>query len=197
MEKNEEMETVGTKTEDHVEPEQSNDVEKNAETAVEQSEEMSETAEDGNGNIEEQLQAELDEAENRRLRLLADYENFKRRAALDKEALQKYRSQSVLTNLIPILDNFERALAVEAKEDEARSLMEGMDMIYRSLTDALKAEGLVEIEACDQEFDPNFHQAIMTDHVEDKPSGIVLEELQKGYILKDRVLRPSMVKVNE
>lgn len=197
MEKNEEMETVGTKTEDRTEPEQGKNVEKSAETAAEQSEEMIETAEDGNGDIEEQLQAELVEAENRRLRLLADYENFKRRAALDKEALQKYRSQSVLTNLIPILDNFERALAVEAKEDEARSMMEGMDMIYRSLTDALKAEGLVEIEARDQEFDPNFHQAIMTDHVEDKPSGIVLEELQKGYILKDRVLRPSMVKVNE
>ena len=76
-------------------------------------------------------------------------------------------------------------------------MMEGMDMIYRSLVDALKSEGLVEIEALDQEFDPNFHQAIMTESNPDKPSGIVLEELQKGYILKDRVLRPSMVKVNE
>ena len=129
--------------------------------------------------------------------MLADYDNFKRRAALDKEALQKYQSQSVFTNLIPVMDNFSRALTVEAKTDEARTMMEGMDMIYRSLVDALKSEGLVEIEAVDQEFDPNFHQAIMTDNDEDKPSGVVLEELQKGYILKDRVLRPSMVKVNE
>lgn len=143
------------------------------------------------------LKVQLQEAENKYLRMLADYDNFKRRAALDKEALQKYKSQSVLTNLIPVMDNFARALTVEAKTEEARTMMEGMDMIYRSLSEALKTEGLTEIEAVDQEFDPNFHQAIMTDKDEDKPSGVVLEELQKGYILKDRVLRPSMVKVNE
>lgn len=143
------------------------------------------------------LKAALQEEENKRLRLLADYDNFKRRATLDKDALQKYKSQTVMTNLLPILDNFARALTVESTNDETRSLMEGMEMIYRSLADALKSEGLVEIESVDQEFDPNFHQAIMTDNVEDKPSGIVLEEMQKGYILKDRVLRPSMVKVNE
>ena len=144
-----------------------------------------------------QLKEQVTEAENKYVRLLADYDNFKRRSALDKEALQKYKSQSVLTNLIPVMDNFSRALAVEAKTEEARTMMEGMDMIYRSLLEALTTEGLTEIEAQDQEFDPNFHQAIMTDKDEDKPSGVVLEELQKGYILKDRVLRPSMVKVNE
>ncbi|WP_172369298.1 nucleotide exchange factor GrpE [Sporosarcina jiandibaonis] len=145
----------------------------------------------------EQLKEQIEEEKNKYLRLLADYDNYKRRATLDKEALRKYQSQNVLTNLIPVLDNFSRAIAVEAKSDEARSMMEGMDMIYRSLVDALKSEGLVEIAALDKEFDPNYHQAIMTGNDEDKPSGIVLEELQKGYILKDRVLRPSMVKVNE
>ena len=145
----------------------------------------------------EQLKAQVQEADSKYLRMLADYDNFKRRATLDKEALQKYKSQSVLTNLIPVMDNFARALSVEAKTDEARTMMDGMDMIYRSLLEALKSEGLTEIEAVDQEFDPNFHQAIMTDKDEGKPSGVVLEELQKGYILKDRVLRPTMVKVNE
>lgn len=145
----------------------------------------------------EQLKAQVQEAENKYLRMLADYDNFKRRATLDKEALQKYKSQSVLTNLIPVMDNFARALSVEAKTDEVRTMMDGMDMIYRSLLEALKSEGLTEIEAVDQEFDPNFHQAIMTDKDEEKPAGVVLEELQKGYILKDRVLRPTMVKVNE
>ena len=76
-------------------------------------------------------------------------------------------------------------------------MMTGMEMIYRKLVEALEAEGLVEIEAIDQEFDPNFHQAVMTGTDAEKSSGIVLEELQKGYMLKDRVLRPSMVKVNE
>jgi molecular chaperone GrpE len=156
-----------------------------------------ETTEDDKQDEVEQLKEQIDEEKNKYLRLLADYDNFRRRATLDKEALQKYQSQNVLTNLIPVLDNFSRAIAVEAKSDEARTMMEGMDMIYRSLVDALKSEGLVEIEALDQEFDPNYHQAIMTGNEEDKPSGVVLEEMQKGYILKDRVLRPSMVKVNE
>lgn len=88
-------------------------------------------------------------------------------------------------------------MLVKAETDEAKSMMEGMDMIYRSLVESLKTEGLVEIEAMDQEFDPNFHQAVMTESDETKASGIVLEELQKGYMLKDRVLRPTMVKVNE
>ncbi|QTD41652.1 nucleotide exchange factor GrpE [Sporosarcina sp. Te-1] len=147
--------------------------------------------------IIEELKSKLQEEENKQLRLMADFENFKRRSNLDKESLQKYRAQSLMTNLLPVLDNFERALNLEAKTEEAQSLMTGMDMIYRNLLDALKTEGLVEIEAADQEFDPNFHQAVMTGIDEEKASGIVLEELQKGYKLKDRVLRPTMVKVNE
>lgn len=144
-----------------------------------------------------ELEAKLHEEENKLFRVLADFENAKRRAALDKEALIKYKAQSILTNLLPVLDNFERALAVEAKNEESQSLLTGMEMIYRNLIDSLKGEGLVEIDALDKEFDPNFHQAVMTGNDPDKSSGIVLEELQKGYQLKDRVLRPSMVKVNE
>ncbi|GKV54343.1 protein GrpE [Sporosarcina sp. NCCP-2222] len=147
--------------------------------------------------IIEELKSKLEEEENKQLRLLADFENFKRRANLDKESLQKYRAQSLMTNLLPVLDNFERALNIEAKSEETQSLMTGMDMVYRNLLDALKSEGLKEIEAAGQEFDPNFHQAVMTGNDGEKASGIVLQELQKGYKLKDRVLRPSMVQVNE
>lgn len=131
------------------------------------------------------------------MRVLADMENVKRRASLDYQALQTYRAQNVMVNILPVLDNFERALSVEATETESQSILTGMDMVYRSLVEALKSEGLEEIEAIDQEFDPNFHQAVMTGNDEEKASGIVLEELQKGYKLKERVLRPSMVKVNE
>lgn len=145
----------------------------------------------------EQLKEQVKTEENKYFRILADYDNFKRRAALDKESLQKYKAQSVLTSVLPVLDNFERAMQVQAETEEAKSMMAGMDMIYRTLVESLKAEGLVEIEAVDQEFDPNFHQAVMTESDEDKDSGIVLAELQKGYVLKDRVLRPTMVKVNE
>ncbi|GKV68033.1 protein GrpE [Sporosarcina sp. NCCP-2716] len=145
----------------------------------------------------EELNAKLEEEENRRLRLLADLDNTRRRASLDREALQKYRAQEVLTHLIPVLDNFQRGLSVKAESEDAKSLLTGMEMIYRSLDEALKSEGLEEIEAQDVEFDPNFHQAVMTGSDDSKESGVVLEVLQKGYTLKDRVLRPAMVKVNE
>ena len=130
------------------------------------------------------LKAALQEQENKRLRALADFDNFKRRAALDKDALRKYQSQNILTSLIPVLDSFKHALSVEPQSEEAVSMKEGMEMIHRSLADALKSEGLVEIEAVDQPFDPNFHQAIMMESDEDKPNGVVLEEMQKGYMLK-------------
>jgi molecular chaperone GrpE len=156
-----------------------------------------EIVENGNDSIVQELTEKLQEEENKRLRLLADYENFKRRASLDKEALQKYRAQNVMTNLIPVLDNFARAITVEAKTEEAQTMITGLEMIYRTFVQALEDEGLVEIQALDQEFDPNFHQAIMTGSDEEKSSGIVLEQMQASYMLKDRVLRPAMVKVNE
>lgn len=179
------------------------------ETTEEVEEVVDETIENDEEEIEEQdevtmlrtevetLKEQVQEEENKYLRVLADYNNFKRRSTTEKEAIQKYKSQSVLTNVIPVLDNFERALSVQPETEEAKSMMEGMNMIYRSLVDALKSEGLEEIEAQDQAFDPNFHQAVMTGQEDDKESGVVLEEMQKGYVLKDRVLRPSMVKVNE
>lgn len=168
------------------------------ETEEQSSEETTETEEVVEEIDEvEQLKNQLEEEESKYLRLLADYDNFKRRATLDKEALQKYRAQSVATNLIPVLDNFALALAVESKTDEAKTMMDGMNMIYRSLLTALESEGVTAIDAQGQPFDPNYHQAIMTEHDEEQESGIVLEELQKGYQLKDRVLRPAMVKVNE
>ena len=145
----------------------------------------------------DELTKALEEEEGKKLRVLADMENVKRRASLDYQTLQTYRAQNVMVNVLPVLDNFERALSVDAKEEETKSLLTGMEMVYRSLVEALKSDGLEEIEAIDQEFDPNFHQAVMTGNEEDKDSGIVLEELQKGYKLKERVLRPSMVKVNE
>lgn len=191
MEKNEEVSVIEEETTEEVKEIVDETIENEEETIEEQDEATVLRAE-----IEE-LKAKVQEEENKYLRVLADYDNFKRRSNVEKESMQKYKSQSVLTNVIPVLDNFERALSVHPETEEAKSMMEGMDMIYRSLVDALKSEGLEEIEALDQAFDPNFHQAVMTGQAEDQESGIVLEEMQKGYILKDRVLRPSMVKVNE
>lgn len=145
----------------------------------------------------QELEAKLQEAENRYLRLQADFDNSRRRARIDLEAAQKYRAQSLITNLLPALDNFERALQVEADNDQTRTLLQGMDMVYRSLTEALKTEGLEAIETVGNEFDPHIHQAVMQVEDPNFGSNIVVEEFQKGYKLKDKVIRPSMVKVNQ
>ncbi|WP_445593658.1 nucleotide exchange factor GrpE [Bacillus velezensis] len=144
-----------------------------------------------------ELQGLLEEKENKLLRVQADFENYKRRSRLEMEAAQKYRSQNVVTEILPALDNFERALQVEAESEQTKSLLQGMEMVRRQLMDALEKEGVEAIEAVGQEFDPNLHQAVMQVEDENFGSNIVIEELQKGYKLKDRVIRPSMVKVNQ
>lgn len=144
-----------------------------------------------------ELEAKIEEMDNRYLRLQADFDNSRRRAKLDMEAAQKYRVQSLATNLLQALDNFERAMKVEADHEQTKSLLQGMDMIYNGIKDALKNEGVEAIESVGKEFDPHLHQAVMQVQDENFDSNIVVEEFQKGYMLKDRVIRPAMVKVNE
>jgi molecular chaperone GrpE len=143
------------------------------------------------------LTSKLEEADNRYLRLQADFDNFRRRTRLDIEAGEKYKAQKLVTELLPALDNFERALQIEADNEQSRTLLQGMEMVYRSLVEALKKEGVEPIEAVGKEFDPNFHQAVMQGEDENFGSNIVSAEFQKGYMLKDRVIRPSMVQVNQ
>ena len=144
-----------------------------------------------------ELQAQLEEEQNKYLRLLADYDNFKRRTKKDQELAKQFRSQSLLTDLLPVLDNFDRALAVEAKSEESASLLKGLEMVKKSLIDAVTAEGLEEVKAVGEPFDPHFHQTVIQENDPDSEPGTVLQELQKGYTLNGRVLRPAMVKVNE
>ncbi|MCA1036289.1 MULTISPECIES: nucleotide exchange factor GrpE [Bacillaceae] len=144
-----------------------------------------------------ELEAKLGEAENRYLRLQADFDNSRRRAKLDQEAAEKYRAQKLITELLPALDNFERALKMETDNEQAKTLQQGMEMVYRSLAEAIKKEGAEAIEAVGKEFDPHLHQAVMQVEDENFASNTVVEEFQKGYMLKDRVIRPAMVKVNQ
>lgn len=144
-----------------------------------------------------ELEAKLEDADNRYLRLQADFDNFRRRSRIELEASAKYRAQSVITDLLPAIDNFERAMKMEVDNEQAKSLMQGVEMVYRSLLDALKNEGVEVIEAVGKEFDPHLHQAVMQAEDENYGSNIVVEEFQKGYMLKDRVIRPAMVKVNQ
>lgn len=144
-----------------------------------------------------ELEAKLQEADNRYYRLQADFENSRRRARLDLEATEKYKAQNLISNLLPAIDNFERALQMEANNEQAKSILQGMEMIYRSILEALKAEGAEQIESVGKEFDPQIHHAVMQVSEEGFESNFVVEEFQKGYMLKDRVIRPAMVKVNQ
>lgn len=158
-----------------------------AETAETPSEEDSKLAD---------LEAKYNELENRYLRLQADFDNSRRRARLDAEAAQKYRAQSLASDLLTALDNFERATKVEADNEQTKSLLSGMEMVYKGLLEALKKEGITPIESVGKEFDPHLHQAVMQVEDDSFEANAVVEEFQKGYMLKDRVLRPAMVKVN-
>ncbi|WP_073004495.1 nucleotide exchange factor GrpE [Virgibacillus chiguensis] len=142
------------------------------------------------------LQAEKEELYQKLLRVQAEYDNFKKRTVKEREAALKYQSQDLIQELLPALDNFERALQVEKTEATA-SIIDGISMVYKQIKDALASQGAEEITAVGEEFDPNVHHAVMQIEAEDKPSNIVVEEVQKGYKLKDRVIRPAMVKVNK
>lgn len=197
QEHEEETETVLEETEAETKEASSAAESSMDETAEEKDSSDEENMEEGSTDELSKLQDELEAEQNKYLRLLADFDNFKRRTQKDKEISSKFRAQSLLTDLLPVLDNFERALAVEAKGDEAVTIMKGVLMVQKSLLEAVKREGLEEIKSVGEPFDPNFHQAVMQEKDEQAEPGSVLQELQKGYTLKGRVLRPSMVKVNE
>lgn len=142
------------------------------------------------------LKIEIDKLKNDYARAYADTENLKKRLMAEAEQTRKYRIQSFALEILPTIDNLERALASDIPED-AKAFYDGIKIIYDQLLNALKNEGVSEIEALDKPFDANIHQALMSEKVDDKEAGIVIEVLQKGYLLKDRILRPAMVKVSE
>ncbi|MGG4217377.1 nucleotide exchange factor GrpE [Paenibacillus jamilae] len=142
------------------------------------------------------LRAEAEEHQQRFLRAQADFDNFRRRTLKEKEDLAKYASMKLVTELVPVLDNFERALATASQGAESESFTKGVEMIFRQFESVLQAEGVTAMNAVGQPFNPDFHQAIMQVESEEHEEGIVVEEVQKGYMLKDKVLRPAMVKVS-
>ncbi|HGO3135577.1 TPA: nucleotide exchange factor GrpE [Staphylococcus aureus] len=138
-----------------------------------------------------------DENEEKYLRLYAEFENYKRRIQKENEINKTYQAQRVLTDILPAIDNIERALQIEGDDETFKSLQKGVQMVHESLINALKDNGLEVIKTEGEAFDPNIHQAVVQDDNPDFESGEITQELQKGYKLKDRVLRPSMVKVNQ
>lgn len=144
----------------------------------------------------EALRKQAEENHERYLRVQADFDNFRRRTRQEKEDFAKYAASKLLEQLVPVVDNFERALASSKETKDLDSLLKGLDMIFRQFDQVLEQEGLKRMEAVGQPFNPEFHQAIQQVESEDHEEGIVVEEVQKGYLYKDKVLRPAMVKVS-
>lgn len=144
----------------------------------------------------EELRKQAEEANGRFLRAQADFDNYRRRTLKEKEELAQYASIKLIGSLLPVVDNFGRALATGGESADVQSFAKGVDMIYRQLWQVLEGEGLKEMEAVGQPFDPEFHQAIMQVESDEYEEGTVVEVVQAGYILKDKVIRPAMVKVS-
>ena len=142
----------------------------------------------------DQLRRENEELKNQYFKAYADADNFKKRTQKEMENVLKYKAQSIASKLLPVLDNLERALASETSDQQFKL---GVQMVYDQIVALLKDEGVVEVEALNQPFDGNYHQSLGSEKVDDVESNIVIEVFQKGYLLKDRILRPSLVKVSE
>ena len=147
----------------------------------------------------EKLKNDLLVSNEKVLRAQAEMMNFKRRKEEETSMMLKYANEDVLKSLLPVIDNFERGLKMDDNDlsDEVSKFLSGFKMIYTNIIEILNKNDVKEIEAEGIEFNPTVHQAVLMEHDENKPSCVVLEVLQKGYMYKDKCIRPAMVKVNE
>lgn len=144
---------------------------------------------------QEALKEKIEELEDRVKRQMAEFENFRKRSEREKTAMFETGAKSVIEKMLPIVDNFERGLATVPEEEKGSAFAQGMEMIYKQLLTELEAIDVKPIEAVGKEFDPEFHNAVMQVENEEYESGVIAQELQKGYTYRDSVVRHSMVAV--
>jgi len=142
------------------------------------------------------LQADLDRFRDLAMRSRADFENYKKRSAREKEEAIKYANTSLLEKLVSIVDHFELGLEAARGEDEKSPIYSGMSLVLKQFQDFLAENGLQPIDAVGRKFDPNLHEAIAHEPSDEVPEGIVIRQTRRGYRLKDRLLRPSAVVVS-
>jgi molecular chaperone GrpE len=142
----------------------------------------------------QKLQSERDEYYDRLLRKTAEFDNYRKRVERERSVLAQQIAGDVLEDLLPVVDDFDRALRVDAGP-EAGTYRKGVELIYKQLQDVLARRGVKPVDAVGREFDPQFHQAITYESAPGHPDGEVIEEVRRGYMLGDRLLRPAMVKV--
>ena len=145
----------------------------------------------------EELQNQIAILNDKNMRVTAEMLNTVRRKDEETSRLLKYSNESLILELLPIVDNFERALQINSNSEDFESYIKGTQMIYNSLINVLTKFEVKEIESIGKEFDPSYHQAVMTEEKKDTKPNIVIEVMQKGYTYKDKVIRPAMVKVSK
>ena len=183
-------------TEDKTDNLQAEDNEKNDNITEDVEEIKEETSEADNISKEfEVLKDNYDKLNNQYIRLMADFENFRKRQAAERENLLKYGTENALKQMIEVLDNFERAEKALENIEDCKQHKESFVLLHMQVSDILSKLGMEEIDAKGKEFDPNFHDAVMQTPTSDYPEHTIIEELQKGYKLGDKVLRPSLVNV--
>ena len=138
---------------------------------------------------------QIEELNDKLKRQMAEFDNFRKRTEKEKTQMYDMGAKSIIVKILPVIDNFERGLAAVPEEQREDAFVVGMDKVYRQMLTELDASGVKPIEAVGQEFDPNFHNAVMQVESEEYDSGVVAQELQKGYMYKDSVVRHSMVAV--
>lgn len=162
-------------------------------------EEVKENKKEKKNKYQEQikvLEDKVKELEDKNIRVTAEMVNSLRRKEEENNRLMKYASESLILDILSTIDNFERALSVKSDNADIENYQKGFDMIYQNLVNTLNKYEVKEIECLGLEFDPTYHQAVMTDHIDGKKENEIIEVLQKGYTYKDKVIRPAMVKVN-
>ncbi len=142
----------------------------------------------------ESVKKELMDYKERYLRLNAEFQNFRKRTEKEKSDIYKFSSEKIIIDILPIIDNLERALE-SSSENNDKGIKEGIEMVYKQFNDVLKKHGVDEIESIGMEFDPMLHHAVMQEESEDKEANTIIEVFQKGYKIDSKVIRPSMVKV--
>jgi len=186
-----EVEAKAEETKEAAPEETSETTEATEENAEAKAEDTAEEESAGN----EKLKAKIDELNDKCLRQMAEFENFRKRTDKEKEAMFETGAKSVIEKILPVIDNFERGFDALTDEDKDSKFAEGMKMIYKQLMDELDKIQVKPIEAVGKEFDPNLHNAVMQTESDEFESGIVAQELQKGYTYRDQVVRHSMVAV--
>lgn len=187
------MKEVSKKDNEQVQDERQEEVQEEVKEETASQEETKETVEDQLAKLEEEVNTWKTDY----YKVFADMDNLKRRMQNEHANALKFMMQSFIEELLPVVDNFERSLQVANPSDEIKNFLKGYEMIYQQLMGVLEKQGVEVIETNGKEFDPNFHQAVMTVSDENFEPNMIVEEMQKGYKLKDRVIRASLVKVSE